>query len=410
MSTAKLDLSSYQHHVNQLISQFGPAVTDNHGLIEALYDLTTRYLRDNYPGADNFKVIQLFRHGECTRADKGFGLRPNANINPEADKNMKQFGYEALLHNQQTPPKVLFSTMTRGTTTAANFIEGLAKFFKEAQVKARSSRCITEIAEGPSGFGIERSSDYWKLINPNSGVKLSQRIALFFSWILFGIVPDPLVNNSMAKHYALETIGKNSTLQGGDISLESHSSKVTRTSDAQRKNGLAAEIVNEVFAEDPEDLIVIGHGNSIRDTLTTFFPNYKAMHREDDELDYGESQNLMTFKVNGEKQLFMLPFRIQVDQHTPGRMNARYVPYAELTPNYQEIADEVNLRDLELPASEAEDLLESYEYMFGNGLTPNMESAKKSGAPQLIIRTETVEEEQDTKQEIKKKNKAGFNL
>lgn len=93
---------------------------------------------------------------------------------------MKNFDYSALLHNKQAPVQVLFSTMTRATVTAANLIQGLAKSQGKEQVRAKSSPKITEIAEGPSGFGIEKSSEYWKLINPNSGVKLSHRIMLFF--------------------------------------------------------------------------------------------------------------------------------------------------------------------------------------------------------------------------------------
>lgn len=204
----------------------------------------------------------------------------------------------------------------------------------------------------------------------------------------------------------MTTINSNSVLEESD---KLHSSEVTLTSDAQRENGLATAIVDEIYNGGLHDMIVVGHGNSIRDTLTTFFPNYKAKHREDDALDFAESQNLMAFEANGKKQLFMLPFRIQVDQHTPGKMNVRAVPYAELTPDYQDVADEVNLKDLELPTHEAEDILESYEMMFGTGgLTlSKTPPKKKEGAPELVINTEDDPvEKQDTENEhTKVKNK-----
>ncbi|HHT0591794.1 TPA: hypothetical protein ACTXXA_000748 [Legionella anisa] len=90
--------------------------------------------------------------------DKGLGFKPNANINSAANENMNHFDYSSLVHNTNPTTnavKVLFSTMTQATVTAAHFVENLSQ--KGIQVFAKSSRKITEIAEGPSGVGIEKN-------------------------------------------------------------------------------------------------------------------------------------------------------------------------------------------------------------------------------------------------------------
>ncbi|HHF7366874.1 TPA: hypothetical protein ACPSKY_001996 [Legionella bozemanae] len=144
-------------------------------------------------------------------------------------------------------------------------------------------------------------------------------------------------------------------------------------------------------------MIAVGHGNSIRDTLTKFFPDYEKHHRENDELRFAESQDLMAFDVNGKKELFMLPFRIQVDQYKAGKMNVRYVPCAELTPNYQEVKEEIDERDLEIEASknsETGSLVDptvdhSYGIFRWYGLTTS--SKKRRTTPELVITTEPYE-------------------
>ncbi|WP_058516298.1 hypothetical protein [Legionella parisiensis] len=382
-------LQEYQIRIQKRIERYNqllaPTALDNKQLTNDLYLFTQTYLKKTCTNdADNFKVIQLFRHGECTNADKGYGFKPNANINPAADANMKHFDYSVLLHNQRDDAHVVFSTMTRATVTAANFIEGFRTHRKN--VTAKSSRDITEIAEGPSGFDIMNWREYGPLLNPFSDVKFLHRALLFFSFIRYAVFGSTLEDNKSAKQAALDTIGA--------LDETSQPSDVTHTTDAQRENGLAKEIVDEIDNDEPRDMIVVGHGNSIRDTLTKIFPGYKAEHRKDDALDFAESQALMVFDVNGKKELFMLPFRIQVDQHKPGKMNVRYVPYAELTPSYQDVRNEIVARDLEIEETknkETGSLIEptvdhSYGTFLGYGLTT---PSKKGGfTPELVISTE----------------------
>lgn len=383
------NLQEYQVRIQKRIKQYNqlsaPTALNNKQLIDDLYLLTQIYLKKTCTeDADNFKVIHLFRHGECTNTDKGYGFKPNANINPAADANMKHFDYSVLLRNQKANTHVVFSTMTRATVTAANFIAGLRAHGKK--VTAKSSREITEIAEGPSGFDIMDWREYGPLLNPFSDVKFFHRVLLFFSFIRYAILGSTLEDNRNAKQEALDTIGA--------LDETSQPSDVTHTTDAQRENGLAKEIVDEIDNNDPRDMIVVGHGNSIRDTLTKFFPDYEKHHRENDELRFAESQDLMAFDVNGKKELFMLPFRIQVDQYKAGKMNVRYVPCAELTPNYQEVKEEIDERGLEIEASknsETGSLVDptvdhSYGIFRWYGLTTS--SKKRRTTPELVIITE----------------------
>ncbi|QLZ67630.1 hypothetical protein FOLKNPGA_00403 [Legionella sp. PC1000] len=391
------DLQKYLKRIQNRITKYNqlsaPTPLDNKQLIDDLYLFTQTYLKKACTNdADNFKVIQLFRHGECTNADKGYGFKPNANINPAADANMKHFDYSVLLHNQSNDAHVVFSTMTRATVTAANFIKGLRTHNKK--VTAKSSREITEIAEGPSGFDIMNWREYGPLLNPFSDVKFLHRALLFFSFIRYAIFGSTLEDNKSAKQTALDTIGA--------LDETSQPSDVTHTTDAQRENGLAKEIVDELDNDEPRDMVVIGHGNSIRDTLTKLFPGYKAEHRKDDALDFAESQALMAFDVNGKKELFMLPFRIQVDQHTPGKMNVRYVPYAELNPDYQQVAQEVTDRDLEITGwqvDETDALLEQNpNRSYGTMRLLNFGGKQRSELPELVI-TESDTQEYGSEQD-----------
>ncbi|HHS8489083.1 TPA: hypothetical protein ACTXW7_002783, partial [Legionella anisa] len=201
------NLQDYQESIQKRIEQYNqlsaPTALDNQQLTIDLYLLTQTYLKKACSNdADNFKVIQLFRHGECTNADKGYGFKPNANINPAADANMKHFDYSVLLHNQKDDARVVFSTMTRATVTAANFIEGLRTHSKK--VTAKSSREITEIAEGPSGFDIMNWREYGPLLNPFSDVKFFHRALLFFSFIRYAVFGSTLEDNRKAKQAALD--------------------------------------------------------------------------------------------------------------------------------------------------------------------------------------------------------------
>ncbi|HHT0591793.1 TPA: hypothetical protein ACTXXA_000747 [Legionella anisa] len=158
------------------------------------------------------------------------------------------------------------------------------------------------------------------------------------SFVGFGLTGKAIKKNKAAKAASVKIIEDNTTIFESDSSPgHNHSSEVNKTKDCEREYGLANEIIDSIkdSNNNPGDVIVVGHGNSIRDTLTKFFPNYANQHRKKDALNFAENQSLMVFEVDGKKQLFMLPFRIQVDQHTPGKMNVRSVAYAELSDYYR---------------------------------------------------------------------------
>ncbi|AWN74302.1 hypothetical protein LEAN103870_02445 [Legionella anisa] len=355
-------------------------------LTKSLYESTENYLREEY-GAENFKLIQLFRHGECTEVDKGLGFKPNANINSAANENMNHFDYSSLVHNTNPTTnavKVLFSTMTRATVTAAHFVENLSQ--KGIQVFAKSSRKITEIAEGPSGVGIEKKSDYVELLNPFSGVKLQHRLMLAASFVGFGLTGKAIKKNKASKAASVKIIEDNTTIFESDSSPgHNHSSEVNKTKDCEREYGLANEIIDSIkdSNNNPGDVIVVGHGNSIRDTLTKFFPNYANQHRKKDALNFAENQSLMVFEVDGKKQLFMLPFRIQVDQHTPGKMNVRSVDYAELSDYYRYDAVPSNAEERKINDSDSSNDI-SIEEQINNGYEV-MNGLLVSNEPERII-------------------------
>jgi phosphohistidine phosphatase SixA len=363
----------YLNQIDSSIKEFNeleaPTSEQNAKLTQDLYEITKQYLAAGY-GAKNFQALHLFRHGECTNSDKGFGMKPNANINSGADVTMSKFDYSALLH-KKTSPNVVFSTMTRAIETAKNFIKGLND--KDYRPTAISSSKITEIAEGPSGFGIEKISDYGALLAPSSGVSVLHKFFLvlsFIRYVIFGF-GSVLNDNKVAKNKALQTIRANSTL-----SPTEHSSDVTHTTDKERANGLAKQIVQEIDKGNESDLIVVGHGNSIRNTLGDLFMEYQKDHRKKDNLDFAESQELMVFEnEKGQKSIFMLPFRLQVDQHAQGKMNARYVDYAEIA-SFQIVKAEVNQKQNEI-GSEVSPQLGSWKQMEQQGLPLKQQSTEE---------------------------------
>ncbi|HHT0592461.1 TPA: hypothetical protein ACTXXA_000322 [Legionella anisa] len=86
----------------------------------------------------------------------------------------------------------------------------------------------------------------------------------------------------------------------------------------------------------------------------------------------------------------MLPFRIQVDQHTPGKMNVRYVPYAKLNPDYQDVAEKVTEGDLEISGWKVDEIdAQNLDGAYGTMRKLNTGGKQRTARPELVITEES---------------------